>query len=302
MDDGTLEMGVTTFWEAKQRLIDLVKQTKSDLGRLYTTGYQGPDDPLAKHFRIKIEERSLTFDFGNYIAANPPVRPTPTIVLDTDAAGDVHLNFTYYHEISHHIIRQDDNLYAFLDSVATEKKDLTATIDRFANIGAAEFLIPSEDLSALISEKGFCIQLIPELDLRYPASKPAIAIQLAQCASHRCFVVMCEYGRLSNNNLAQRNLVDVPHDNSPKLYVLYSSNSPSQEKYSIARYSIIPKSHILSLALQNQQFVKGRDRIPFKSNRGWEVDCEALYYKGRVFGVFNLSRPDPPFSQQPRLL
>lgn len=294
-------MEVTTFREAKQRLIDLVRQTKVELGGLNPTGYQGPHDHLAKHFGIKIEERSLTHDFGNYIAANPPSRPTPIIILDTNAAGDVHLNFTYYHEICHHIIRLDNNLYAFLDNNAPQKKDLTATIDRFANIGAAEFLIPSEDLSLLIYEKGFSVQLIPELDQLYPASKPAITIQLAQCALHHCFVVMCEYGNLSTANVAQSNLVEIPFDNHPKLYVRYSSNSPSQEKYSIGKYSIIPKDHILSLAFQNQQFIKGRDKIPFKNGNGWEVECEALYYKGRVYGVFNISQPDPPSSQQPRL-
>jgi hypothetical protein len=294
-------MGVTTFREAKHRLIELVKRTKSDMGGHNLTGYQGPEDPLAKHFGIKIEERSLTFDFGNYIAANPPSRPTPMIILDTQAAGDVHLNFTYYHEISHHIIRQDGDLYSFLDGIATQKSDFIAVIDRFANIGAAEFLIPSEDLSLLLYERGFSIQLIPELDQQYPASKPAIAIQLAQCASHPCFVVLCEYGQIPDNNSAQRNLVDVPYGNPPKLYVRYSSNSPSQEKYSIAKYSVIPQNHILNLAFQNQQFIKGRDRIPFKSGNGWDVDCEAMFYKGRVYGVFNISRPTPPSSQQPSL-
>ena len=301
MDDGALKMGVTTFREARQRLIGLIRQTKEELGGLNPTGYQGPHDPLAKHFGIKIEERSLTFDFGNYITANPPSRPTPIIILDTKAAGDVHLNFTYYHEISHHIIRMDDDLYAFLDNIAQQKNDFTALIDRFANIGAAEFLIPSDDLSLFLQEKGFGVQHIPELDERYPASNPAIAIQLAQCATHLCFVVLCEYGHLSTGDVAQRSLVEVPSDNQPKLYVRYSSNSPGQEKYSIASYSIIPKNHILSLAFQNQQFIKGRDRIPFKSGKGWNVDCEALYYKGRVYGVFNTSRPDPPSSQQPRL-
>jgi hypothetical protein len=112
---------------------------------------------------------------------------------------------------------------------------------------------------------------------------------------------MCEYGNLSDTNVAQSNFVNAPSGNSPKLYVRYSSNSPSQEKYSIGKYSIIPKRHILSLAFQNQQFIKGRDKIPFKNGNGWDVDCEALYYKGRVYGVFNISQPGPPLSQQPHL-
>lgn len=86
----------------------------------------------------------------------------------------------------------DGELYGFLDDHSPQ--DLHPTLERFCHMGAAEFLVPSVEIRKIIDEQGFSIVLIRDLDEKFPASKPAIAIQLTQCASHQCIVMVCEYG------------------------------------------------------------------------------------------------------------
>jgi Zn-dependent peptidase ImmA (M78 family) len=217
-------------------------------------------------------------------------------------AGDVeHLNFSYYHEISHHLIRNDNILYGFLNDLAGRNEDFDALVERFANIGAAEFLIPLDEIYHFLSVNGFSIKLLPELDLQYPASKLAIAIQMAQCSSHRCFVVVCKYGPFLKKDSEQEGLISKQSKSKSRLYIQYSSSSPSQDKYSIAKNTLVPDNHILNSVFQKQGYLKGMDDIPFKSGTKWKVDCEALFYKGKVYGVFNISQPAIPFTLQPSL-
>ena len=57
-------MGISTFRQAKQRLIDIVKLTKTKYGYDSINGYIGINDPLAINLGIEVEERRLQFDFG----------------------------------------------------------------------------------------------------------------------------------------------------------------------------------------------------------------------------------------------
>lgn len=294
-------MALYSLRDAKRHLVDKIIAIRADNYGHSPVLYRGPGDPLAQKLGIKIEEKKMDFDFGGYLPACHSSRPEPIIWLDTVASDGEHLNFTYFHEITHHLIREDSDLYSFLNEIANRNDDLDLLEERFANIGAAEFLIPSNEVARVLNEKGFSISLLPELDKLFSASKPAIAIQLAQCASHRCFVVVCEFGVPPENNKLQGQFVEAATVNSSRLYIRYSSNSPSQEKYSIARFVSLPQNHLLSAAFFSQQYVKGKDRIPFKSGHEWVVDCEALYYKGKVYAVFNTSPPAIISSLQPRL-
>jgi hypothetical protein len=274
---------------------------KLDNGGSISISYHGVTDRFAIALGIEVEEKKLDVDFGGYIPANPPSRPKPVIWLDSDDTDIEHRNFTYFHEISHHLIREDDEIYAFLNTIADRNDDLISLEERFANIGAAEFLVPSTEVSNLVFEKGFSISLLPELDSIFPASKPAISIQLAQCAPHRCFVVVCEFGNPPRNQPLQEGLIQNVEFQTPHLFVRYATNSPSQDKYSIASYTTIPQDHLLSKVYETHQKSKGKDRIPFRSGKMWTVDCEAIYYKGRVYASFNITHPLPSSFLQPSL-
>jgi Zn-dependent peptidase ImmA (M78 family) len=292
---------INSLQQAKQRLIDLVKSIKKKYSYSTLSGYQGVNDPLSKKLGVRVEEREMPFDYGTYLPANPPERPTAVICLDPNAGDREHLNFSFFHEISHHIIRNDGELYSFLNDLANRNEDFNALIERFANIGAAEFLIPSEEIYAYLQEHGFSIRLLPELDQFYPASKPAIAIQMAQCASHQCFVVVCQFGIIPDRNRQQARLLKDRQNPLPCLFVQYASNSPSQNRYRIARYSLITYNHLFNQAYREQRYYTGQDIIPFKSGTKWKVDCEALFYMGKVYGVLNITSPTNISKIQPRL-
>ena len=55
-------------------------------------------------------------------------------------------------------------------------------------------------------------------------------------------------------------------------------------------------------AFTEQCMLKGKDTFLFKSGTVWPVECEALYYRGRVFGLFNEKAPPQVSEYQLALL
>lgn len=282
-------MDVRNERQARQRVIEIVRRTKVELGLETSPSYAQDRDRITGHFGIVVkEEPGHPFDEGEYIPANPP-----RIVIDPSDVDPDRLNFTFFHEVMHHLIRQDSHLYGFLHEHTPQNDQFKAAIDSYCNIGAAEFLIPSDEVQKAIAEHGFRITLIEDFDNRYPASKPAIAIQLAQCANHECFVVVCNYGELPRQTRGQKQLKGMPTTREPQLYIQYTASSPTN-KYSISRFMPIPREHLLFHAYETQSLICDKDAIPFRSGTTWRAQCEAFFYKGKVYAVFNATDPQSP--------
>lgn len=289
-------MPICTEQEARRRVRALVHRTQAGLGLQEAPHYLGAEDPIADYLGIIVKEEPLPLgDEGQYIPDDPPI-----IVIDPRVSDPDRLNFTFFHEVSHHLICQDDELYSFIHEYASANdKHFDTALEHYCNVGAAEFLIPADGVREAIEEQGFSIKLVEHLESIYPASKPAIAIQLAQCATHQCFVVVCEWGQMPQQQIPQASFLS-PVDRRSQLYVLYASSSPST-KYPIGRFVPVPNDHVIALAYQSQNAVKGVAPILFRSgNRGWKCECEAFYYKGKVYAAFNVSPPTSP--RQLRLL
>ena len=293
-------MEISTESQARQRLIERIRLVKAELIIQGSLRYQGIDDPIASYLGIHVGEARLPFSEGNYLPANPPALPYPTIIIDPRKGDTERINFTFFHEVSHHLIREDDDLYSFLNEYTLNENFQTA-LESFCNLGASEFLVPSQEVRNLIEQQGFRITLVEEMDHKYLASNPAIAIQLAQCASHPCFVLVCDYGVVPDKIDSQASLLETWQPTAPQLYVLYATRSPSITKYSIARFTKIPQGHLLAHCYQNQIAVRGIAQIPFRSQTVWECDCEAFYYKGKIYAAFHIQPPPPSLSLQPRL-
>ena len=287
-------MNIETEAQARKRLRDLITQVKRELNLNHHPHYSGIDDPIAKHLGLEVREVALDFDEGQYI---PDRR---LIVLDPHVNDSDRLNFTFFHEVSHHLIREDAHLYSFLHEYAQGNQELKRVVETYCNFGAAEFMIPMQDLRHFLTNHGFSIAHIERLEEIYPASKIAIAIQMAHCATHQCHIVVCKYGLPPRRKEAQApsNLLFENSQDSPGLYVCYTAQSPSITKYSIARHTRIPKEHIIAIAYHQKSHLTGRDTIPFRSRKRWEVDCEAYCLKGKVYAVFNVTAPLAHSSQQ----
>lgn len=211
------------------------------------------------------------------------------IIVNSLITSEERKLFTVYHELVHYLIRNDSDLYSYLHEAYQDSRDFEKTIELICNIGAAEFILPRENVRDLIEKEGFSLNLIPTICQDNCVSGQAAMIQLIQCAPHCCYGVICGFGipplTRSNNQTAF-----VPANNIETLYVLYAMWSPSA-KYSIARFTPIPKDHMLFNALSNHNLISGRGRIPFRSGTNWIVPCEVLNIRNSIYGIFNVKPP-----------
>lgn len=242
------------------------------------------DNPIANSLGLTIEEQA---DIGvdGYISGK-------TIVINNDITYQERKNFSLFHEISHYLIKNDDEINSFLMEFHAGKEDeYQRYIEFLCNSGAGEFLAPIGKIREIIAEKKYSITLLKDIDKIFPVSKPALLFQLARAASHKCTLVVIERGPLQRGTEQQHaELKSVPTSGN-QYYILYSATS-KRNKYRPGRFAIIPKHHLLRNAFEEQRYLKGKDFIPYKSgNKDHKIDCEAMYYHGKVYGLFNLEPP-----------
>lgn len=218
-----------------------------------------------------------------------------TILINRKLRSGERRTFTLYHEITHHLIRAESNLYSELHDFANGD-NFDRVLEVLCNVGAAEFLLPGEYVREVIRSRGFSLGHLKSFCEDRGASIPAAAIQLAQYAAHHCYIVVCESGIAPINSSATQ-LIPAKL-NSPSLYIVYTATSTSA-KYSIARYTVISKSHLIHEAHSKQTRLSGEDNIPFRSGKEWKVPCEAMYFKARTVAIFNVTQPMEP--SQPSL-
>lgn len=290
-------MGPRNEQEARAILFALAREARSRVGLDSNSGWAEIAARAQQAYGVAVKTGRLLGDDGWHIPDDGGVG-RPTLVIDPLDRGRERLAFTFCHELMHHLIRQEGRLLSFLHDYAPGTS-LDTALDRYCNMGAAEMLMPSGEVRRTIEEQGFSITLIEQLDRRLIASKPAIAIQLAQCASHECYIVECQYGVPGAHNRGQPELAQSRSSRRPCLHTTLATGSPSA-KYPIGRYVTIPPTHLMAQAYEEQSLVKGFARIPFRNPSDWRVDCEAFFYRGKVYATFNVTSPNSP--QQMRLL
>lgn len=251
------------------------------------------NEEIAKEFGLRLRVDTLPIGKeGAYIESDAK------IILNCGITSVERLQFTFYHELVHHLIREDDDLYSDLNETYVSDADFDKAIEKFCNIGAAELILPRDIVRSSITNNGFSINLVPQLCLAHRVSGPAALIQLVQYAPDRCFGVVCEHG-LSPIMERQNQKVFFHLTQAESLYILYAMVSPGQ-KYSLARWTVISKNHLLAMAYETKNYAEGIDRIPFRSRKEWLAQCQALFFRGNVYGLFIIE--SPPSNQQLLLL
>jgi Zn-dependent peptidase ImmA (M78 family) len=277
--------------ELLRRARALAKGTRREIGE---AGLR-PDDfgRIARRYGLTLCWDRLTDD-------NPGCyhKDAKTIVLDPRVVLSERLHFTFHHELMHDRIEQDEDLLSLLAD-AYIRSDHT-TMERLCDAGAAELLMPSDDLQDMVRAHGFSTESIPVLCHHYHASSIAVAIHMASTASHQCYLVIAapQYVRQEHTSPM---LIDVTVAKAqPRLVMLYTVASPSA-KYAIKRGQQVPADHLMSVAWQKDgETVSDRAPIPFASGTRWVVPCDASSFRGKVFAFFHAS--DPVSSDQMRLL
>ena len=247
---------------------------------------------IEKHYSLQVCEEEMPLDKeGAYI------EDQAKIIINKLITSDERRRFTLFHELVHHLIRLDGDLYSYLHEIYTDDSIFDRTIELLCNIGAAEFILPREQVREVIENEGFSLQLLLKFCEERKVSGPAALIQLIQCAPNKCYGVICEYGFSPNSNPGLQQAF-VQQTTGQHLYILQAMWSPSAE-YPIARFTRIPDNHILASGLLDKNPINGVDRIPFRSGREWRVPCEVQFFRQNVYGIFHASSPPNPM--QPRL-
>ena len=255
-----------------------------------------PDSPSASDiercYQIVVREGILPHDKdGAYIEQESK------IIINKLITSEERRRFTLYHELVHHLVRMDDDLYSYLHDAYSKTSDFDRVIELVCNLGSAELILPREIVRNLVDQKGLSLSLLPELCESRLVSGPAALIQLVQNAPNQCYGVVCERGNSKDIGDANQEAF-VPNSISTVLYILYAIWSPSVQ-YQLARYTQIPSNHMLSTSVDSQKITKGLDRIPFRSGKEWQVPCEVFVFRNKAYGLFHVTQP--PNIQQPRL-
>lgn len=247
---------------------------------------------IESKFMLKVREGILPIDKdGVYVEQDAK------IIINNRITSRERRQFTLYHELIHHLIRLDDDLYSYLHDAYSDSDNFDRTLEIICNIGAAELILPREEVRNLIEEKGFSLGLLPELCNSNPVSGPAALIQLVECAPNKCYGIVCENGPLSSS-IGSDQLAFVDRQHTDALYIIYATWSPTVQ-YPVARFTRIAKDHLLSTALSSQDIIKGHARIPFRSSTNWQVPCEVCSFRSNIYGLFHVTAA--PSAQQPRL-
>ncbi len=221
-----------------------------------------------------------------------------TILVNSRIQNEERKQFTRFHEVTHHLINEDGELISEIhDATLDQEGEYKRQLERLCNIGAAEFLMPSEEFIKLTEEKGFNVGLIPFASRHFGSSAIATTIQLAQVAPNSCISAICEYGLVPNKTApSQGHLLDDQYRSPlPTLHVAYSASSPSS-KYPLAKNARIPDDHLIHQAFSDSEAIEEKSYVPFPSGKKMPCHCEALRDKDRdrVFVIFHLTLPPSP--------
>jgi hypothetical protein len=268
-----------------RRVRALAGRTRREIGEagLRPDDFQG----IAGQYGITVRWGRLTDDHpGCYL------KDARTIVLDPRVTWPERLQFLFGHELMHDRIEQDDDLLSLLADAYVGSD--YAMMERLCNAGAAEWLMPSEDVQDMVRAHGFSTDIIPGLCQRYHASSLAVAIHMAATASHQCYLVIAAPRDVPQEETLPV-LVDVRATRArPRLVMLYTVASPSAP-YAIRRGRPVPTDHLMHAAWQRGgEAVSGWANIPFASGTRWVVPCDALSFRGHVFAFFHASDPVSP--------
>ena len=266
----------------KKHVIKLVRDVVNE----YTSTTIPIFDEICSGLRLDVREGCLPDRIDG-------MQKGTTIIINSGIKNEERKRFTQFHEVAHYLIAKDGYVISELHEYTTREDGYDRQLEYLCNIGAAEFLMPSEAFARLYEENGFNVKLIPLAASYFKSSTIATTIQLAQVAPNSCITAICE---------------SIPNDTTPpqpyssnakyrsitqKLHIVYSSSSPAT-KYVLAKHTTIPDDHLIHEASLQTQPVEGESYVPFRSGKKMPCLCEALADGDRVCVLFHLTPPPNP--------
>ena len=271
--------------DPKKYIIKLVQNTVGE----YSSGRVPSFDEICTNLGLDVQETLLPQGIDG-------MHKRGTILINSQIQNEERKRFTQFHELTHYLIEKDGDLISDLhDLTFSQAGEYDRQLEKLCNIGAAEFLMPSEEFRKLYKERGFNVGLIPYAARHFKCSIIATTIQLAQIAPNKCITAMCERGLIPNDiALSQDHLLGEKNLSvERKLRVIYSASSPTT-KYWLAKYTEIPADHLINQAFLQIQPVEEESYVPFRSGKKMPCHCEALADGDRIYAIFHLTPPPNP--------
>lgn len=272
-------------------LLDIANKTRREIeqDQLSIDDFEG----IARKYGIIFKWREMPPDTDGHYAKDHRV-----ITLNRRVMHAERRNFSFCHELIHDRITRDDDFYQVLHEFTCDMSDddMERIIERLCNLGASELLIPSDELREIINQRGFSLELIPELCNRFNASSLAVSFKLVSAAEHPCYLIIGEKREIADSPYKQA-MFKIEGNQNWHLWVVYSSSSSSAKYNTLGKNFPVLSGHVMYKALASEgDVVQGEDDIPRRNSakRRWEVKCECMAYKGWVFGFFHESPPISP--------
>ena len=265
----------------KRHVVQLVQNT---IRKYASTGNPNLFDEVCANLGLDMKETELPSRIDGMLEGK-------TILINSKIQSEERKRFTQFHEIMHHILKDDEDLIAALtEHVYNQDGEYDRQLEKFCNIGAAEFLMPSEEFRKLYEQKGFNVELILYAAHYFKSSTIAATIQLAQVAPNKCITAICEFA--TNGSISpETNLFNEKYRSAKsRLHVTYSAMSPTA-KYPLAKNTVIPNDHLIHDAFLEGNAVEGKSWVPFRSGKNMPCHCEALADSERVYVLLHLSPP-----------
>ena len=220
---------------------------------------------------------------GMYDYSGPTITINPTLWRDR-------VEFTFYHEITHHLLELDGSLISYLQDHVKDSPSHQRTIERACNVGAAEFLVPHASVRTLAEQSNWDADLIRCVHGSFGASWIASLLQIASIAPHSCIAVVFgleEYSHCSEETIWGTN---ARLSISPVVLNSLSSNSM---KYWLARGTLLPSDHPFFHSWMEGIDIDEHGYIPYKSGKRQPCRCVGLRRGGIVLGLLHAGTPVP---------
>ena len=243
-------------------------------------------EEILKILGLKTVEDSLSFNQDGYLLGKQ-------IVLNSNITYKPRRLFTIFHEITHQLILEDGEILEYLNDFYKGKDQdikFKTRLEYLCNLGASEFLIPTEKLQEDIKKNGFSLSSFKKLKTAFEASAPAFLIKFAYLAPVNCVCLSTAKGKIKYGNLNQSPLFNSEKNNIEILFIEYWAKSKNFQ-YSLRRFSQIPEDHCISYCFESKTEISEDSYFPFFSGKKMPCFVEAFYEKGRVYGILYQEKP-----------
>lgn len=187
------------------------------------------------------------------------------ILVNSRVRSPERRRFTLCHEAVHALISSDPELLSDLHDAA-EGDDLERLLERLCDAGAAELLMPEDEVRAALGSVGLRAQVIPRLARSAQASRQAACVQVARHLPGRSLALIARRARDS-------------------AVVEFSSRAPGM-RYPLAAGTVIPAGHPAAEAAVTGLPVRVHGTIPFRSGKRLNAVVDAFPDRSVVYVLF----------------